>query len=301
MKKQNNPHPPLQDTAAYLETKDLRRITQFILSRIDAEKIICFGSIVNNVKHTSCFLPEAWKATSKGNSYYLLIVPAEHEQISDIALQQRLEEEAKAFASVTILVHRMTEINAALQNGSSFFSTIYKKGILLHDNENELFTVPGEGTDISKRITKREKFWDQWHLLAENFLKGANFYQEKQFYNLSVFMLHQSLQHCYSGMLRVLTGYRSNSNSLRRLLRLIDNILPEFSFSSSKHTPENARLSGLLMKGFSDARYNEKFEITTAELQVLMDRVDKIIKQANATCLAHLNNLKEGKSSYTIA
>lgn len=298
MEKQKKQAPAIQETAEDLESKDLRLITQFILSKIQAEKIICFGSIVNKVKNTSCFLQKDSQVISEGNSYYLMIVPAEHEKTADIALQQRLEEDIKTIASVTILVHRMTEINAALQNGSSFFSTIYKKGILLHDSQTEPFTVPAKGADIDKRITKREKFWDQWHLLSHNFFKGASFYQEQHFNNLAIFMLHQSLQHCYSGMLRVLTGYRSNSNSLRRLFRLIDNILPEFSFSSLKQTPENARLSGLLLKGFSDARYNDQFDVTTAELQVLMGRVDKIIKQANATCLEHLNNLRSGKRAY---
>lgn len=300
MDKQKKTAPAVQETTADLENKDLSLITQFILTRINAEKIICFGSIVNKVRNTSCFLREESQVTSKENSYCLLIIPAENEKIADIALQQRLEEDIKTIASVTILVHRMPEVNVALQNGSSFFSTIYKKGKLLHDSEKEPFIVPAKGTDIGKRITKREKFWDQWHLLSHNFFKGAGFYQEQQFNNLAIFMLHQSLQHCYSGMLRVLTGYRSNSNSLRRLLRLVDNILPEFSFSSLKQTPENARLSGLLMKGFSDARYNDKFDVSTAELQILMGRVDKIIKQANITCLEHLNNLRTGKKAYTV-
>ena len=300
MKKQKTPVVDVQQALTPVESKELKAIVSFILSRISAEKIVCFGSIVTDVKNTSCFLPEEHYAASKQNSYYLLIVPAAAEQIADVLLQQRLEEEMKAVASVTVIVHRMQEINTALQNGSSFFSNIYKKGMLLYDNEEEPFAVPAAGADISKRIIKREKFWDQWYLLSENFLKGANFYYENKFNNIAVFMLHQSLQHCYSGMLRVLTGYRSNSNSLRRLLKLIDNILPEYSFSAVNPTPENARLSGLLMKGFSDARYSDKFDVTNAELVTLITRIEKILQQANVTCLAHLKNLKEGKVSYTV-
>jgi HEPN domain-containing protein len=290
-----------EDIVPCIEAVELKTITELILSKVRAEKIICFGSIINNVKNSSCFLQDERFVTSKENSYYLLVVPTPGEQIPDIVLQQQLEEGIKAFGNATIIVHRMKEINTALQNGGSFFTNIYKRGLLLHDNEKELFSVPVAGADTSKRITKRENFWNQWHLLSENFLKGAHFYYEKHFNNLAVFMLHQSLQHCYTGMLRVLTGYRSSSNSLRRSLKMIDNILPEASFSSSKHTPENARLLGLLMKGFSDARYSEKFDITSAELSTLMNRIENIVKQANITCMDHLNKLKEGKTSYTIA
>lgn len=298
MKKQKTPDPVIQGSNACVETKELRIITQLILSRFKAEKIICFGSIVCNVRNNSCFAHQQLQIHSKGNSYYLLVVPAAHESIGNGMIQQRLEQAINAIANVTIIVHKMDEINTALQNGSSFFSTIYRKGSLLHDNDMEMFAVPAAGADIGKRISKREKFWHQWHLLSENFLKGAYFYQEQQFNNLAVFMLHQSLQHCYSGMLRVLTGYRSNSNSLKRLLKLIENILPEFSFSAVKHTPENARLLSLLMSGFSDARYNDKFEISNTELHILMTRIDNIIKQANLNCQEHLNNLRIGKTPY---
>ncbi|WP_316816376.1 HEPN domain-containing protein [Pedobacter nyackensis] len=298
MKKRKTPGMAAQDTTVNVETKELRSITRAILTKTKAEKIICFGSTIKNVQHNSCFIQEKPQITLKQNSYYLLVIPAVNELTTDIILQQKLEEAVKEIASVTIIVHRMEEINMALQNGSSFFSAIYKNGKLLHDNDVEPFIVPTIGIAISKRISKREKFWDQWYLLSDNFLQGANFYYEKQLNNLAVFMLHQSLQHCYSGMLKVLTGYRSNSNSLKRLLKLIDNILPESSFSPDQHTPENARLLGLLLKGFGDARYSDKFEVTNAELNILITRIENILKQANTACLNHLNNLKLGKTPY---
>lgn len=298
MKKQKLPATMVHDASSSVENSELKTITEFILSKVKAEKIICFGSTVHNIQNSSCFVTEKKHKTSIPNSYCLLIVPGATEPIPDMILQQRLEEDIKTTALVTIIVHRMDEINTALQHGSSFFTTIYKKGTLLHDNEAEPFAVPAEGGKINNRIIRRETFWGQWFKLSENFLKGAHFYQTEGQNNLAVFMLHQTLQHCYSAMLRVLTGYRSNSNSLRRLLRLIDNILPEASFSSTKHTPENARLTGLLMKGFSDARYNEKFEITTDELMVLLKRIEKILEGANMACLGHLKHLKEGKIPY---
>ncbi len=297
MKKQTPSAGPIEATANDMETKELKIITELILSKINAEKIICFGSAVNSIKRNGSFKADSTYIQSKSNSYYLLVVPEATESLANNLLQQKLEAEMKSIASVTVLVHRMDEINTALQNGSSFFTTLYKKGILLHDNETECFICPAAGGDIGKRITRREDFWNRWFLLSEKFLKGAYFYYGEKDNNLSVFMLHQTLQHCYSGMLRVLTGYRSNSNSLRRLLKLIDNILPDASFSE-KHTAENARLSGLLMKGFSDARYSEKFDITSEELRVLIIKIEKILKDGNTACIDHLKKLREGKTSY---
>lgn len=297
MKKQESSASDVKATVNDMEANELKMLTEIILSKINAEKIICFGSIVSGIKNNSCFAADTKHMRLKLNSYYLLVVPKATECIADVALQQKLEEEMKPTASVTVLVHRMDEINTALQNGSSFFTTLYRKGILLHDNETEPFVFPASGAEISSRITRREDFWNRWFQLSENFLKGAHFYCREKNNHLAVFMLHQTLQHCYSGMLRVLTGYRSNSNNLRRLLKLIENILPDASFSE-KHTPENARLSGLLTKGFSDARYSDKFNITTEELRMLMNRIEKILKEGNTACIDHLKNLREGKASY---
>ncbi|RZJ52945.1 MAG: HEPN domain-containing protein, partial [Flavobacterium sp.] len=282
------------------EAVELKAITELILSKFSLEKIICFGSIINNVQNNSCFNTFANELDVKlQNSYYLIVVPDAGEQVADIVMQMQLEDELKTLANVTIIVHRMEEINKALENGSSFFTTIYKKGIILHDQEKEAFLVPAAGATFNKRIIKREAFWLQWFALSEGFLKGATFYKNDNYPNLSVYMLHQALQHCYSGMLRVLTGYRTNTNGLRRLMKLIENIIPDASFTTAKKTPEDTRLTGLLLKGFGDARYSDKFEINEQELSLMIRRIEEILTRANSSCLEHIKKLKEGTTPYT--
>lgn len=297
MKKRKTPPAAARAIAETIESIELKTITQTILRKIQAEKIICFGSTVTAKKKNSLFASEREivGTSSEPNTYYLLIVPSLYELIPDILIQQRLEEELKPLANVTVIVHRMEEINAALQNNHPFFTTIYRKGQLLHDSETEPFISPAQNAGKTERVTKMEKFWDQWFVLSQSFLMGAHFYSGEQRNNLAVFMLHQCLQHCYSATLRVLTGYRSNSNSLRRLVNLINSALPNFSFSTAEATPESARLSGLLMKGFSDARYSDKFNITDAELTMMMSRIEYLLNQANQICQEHLLNLRANK------
>jgi HEPN domain-containing protein len=300
MEKQKRPRTTAQSIEANASPSALKKITNLILSQIQTEKIICFGHTIKSTKNISCFEhKENEPKSSKLNKYYILLVPAIEEKQADVAIQQRMERELKHLAEVTIIVHRMIEINQALQNGSSFFTTIYKKGTLLHDSENEPFIAPKEATEISKRITQRENFWAQWFELSENFLSGARFYAKEQKNNLAIFMLHQTLQHCYSGMLRVLIGYRSNSNGLSRLMKLIENILPESKFSTAHDTPENTRLTKLLLKGFGDARYNGKFEATQGEVETLIRRIEQILQAANITCLNKIKLIKQGSVPYT--
>ncbi len=299
MKKQKTPVAATKNVKESTETTELKSLTQAILMKTKAEKVICFGSIVTTKKKNSCFSSDEAVKRVEPNSYCLLVIPSVTETVPDILIQQRLEEHLKNIATVSIIVHRMEEINAALQNNSSFFTKVYKKGLLLHDNELEPFIAPTTGKNISERISKREKFWNQWFELSQSFLMGAHFYSGEQRNNLAVFMLHQSLQHCYSAMLKVLTGYRSNSNSLKRLVKLIDSALPDSSFSPAEASPESARLSALLMKGFSDARYNDKYSVTNDELNTLLYRIEKILTHANMICQDRLQDLKSGKIAYT--
>lgn len=298
MKKQNLSLPAANDKPT-VDAVELEAITKLFLSKFAIEKVICFGSIINNIQNNSCFKASENEPEIKlQNSYYLLVVPKASEMLADIVIQMQLEEDVKTLANVTIIVHRMEEINNALENGSSFFTTIYQKGSILYNHEKEDFVVPAPGAPLNKRIIKREAFWLQWFSLSESFLKGAVFFKNDNNHNLSVYMLHQALQHCYSGMLRVLTGYRTNTNGLRRLMKLIDNIIPDSSFASAKKTPEDARLSGLLLKGFGDARYSDKFTITEQELSLITARIEEILKTANTSCLLHIKKIKEGKTSY---
>lgn len=275
-----------------IKNTELRNITESVLKLISTEKIICYGSKIHTLKVESCF--RIGEEQSKLlNSYYLLVVPDEDEKRPGTVIQQLIEEHCKGTANTTVIVHRMDEINEALQNGSSFFTAVYRRGILLYDKEQVPFAEPGKGDNIPVRITKREKFWNKWNNLAANFLKGAAFYASQHINSLAIFMLHQSLQHCYSGMLRVVSGYRSNSNSLPRLMLLIESMYPRSFNALSKNTPEEARLTALLMKGFSDARYKDTFEASDEEVTLLIEKVTKILELADSACRQRLNELRE--------
>lgn len=284
------------------QDKEIRAITNKILERYMFDKIICFGSKIHTQgEKISCFLTENGTTVlpSELNNYYLMLIPSKDEPCPDIQIQQRLEEEFKSSVVLTIIIHRMVEFNAALINGSSFFTSVFKKGFILHDAHEELFSKPNEGKSLNMRITKKEAFWTHWHKLSTSFLKGGKFFIDNNENSVAVFMLHQALQHCYSAMLRVLTGYRTNSNSLRRLIKLIDIALPDSSLVRPyKGTPEESRLSSLLLKGFSDARYDETFEAKTDDLLAMMIKISGIIDFANTICNERIENLKSGKTPY---
>lgn len=287
-----------QTTASSLHLdQGLQRLGQAITQTIDVEKIICFGSFSHRMVRKSCFGEVEDESRTMRNCYSLLVVLPVSRISAGAVVQQQVEEAAKPFAEATVIVHTMEEVNAALQNGSTFFTTICNKGAVLYDHNTEPFTSPGTGKPLAKRIIRREEFWNKWHDLAQGFLQGAAFYQSINRNNLAVYLLHQATQHGYAGVLRVMVGYRTNAQSLRRLLRLVEMTVPHLSLSLPP-LPADTQLVDILLKGYSDARYKDTFEVTDAQVATLMDHVARLIDTADAACRKRIQQLKDGEVAY---
>lgn len=279
------------------DNEELNQIVLRINSVVAPEKIICYSSTIRKVEVTSCFLEEEESPSpSEKNSYGLLVIPQQEDRRGNGTIQQTVENLFGSDGLVTALVHRMEEVNQALKNGSTFFTNVHKHGQLLYDRELLSFTVPGLGKAREIRVTNREQFWNRWHGLAKDFIDGAHFYLTTQHNALAVYMLHQSTQHILSGVLRVMSGYRSNSNSLQRLCRLVETVLPQSPFVLPKGSPRQARLTGMLLKGFSDARYDEIFEPSAEEVTELIARTERLLDTADALCRQKLEDIRTGKA-----
>ena len=277
---------------AHTEQEQLKKITKVILSKIETEKIICFGSITRKVESSSCFITRENPDNPVLNSYYFLVVPKKEEHLSDYFIQQRLEQETKHLANLTVLAHRVNDINRDLKDHGTFFKTIFQNGLLLYDDQKEFLVFPGLNTDRQNFIARRASLWNKWVEISENFLTGAQFYAHHNNYGLAMFMLHQTMKHCYCGMIKVLTGYQSESNGLARLLKLAENIIPDTPLEFSQKTPEDARLTRLLLNGFSNGRYNEKYKATKEEVSLLTSRIEKILAFANQVCKERIKSLQ---------
>ncbi len=288
----------INQTSDYLG-EDIQQLVEVITNMVALEKIICFGGTVHRVSKRNCFEESGQYTDIVKSAYSLLLIPQANQPLPNVIIQQRTEEATKATTELVTIIHSMDEVNAALENGSSFFSSIYQRGVLIYDGGEQAFATPGQGKPIASRIANREKFWDKWHGLAVGFLQGAAFYRTVEELRLAVYMLHQSVRHCYIGVLRVITGYHVNGDmGLARLSRLADATLPDQTIALPHKTASDIRLTGLLLKGYRDARYNDTFDITSEDVSQLMDCVSTVIKEANQLCLQRIQQLKDGTVAY---
>lgn len=289
-------HTPQVTTPVLHADHGLQQLGQAIISTVEVEKIICFSSFSHHTVSKSCFEEIADVNSATKNRYALLVIPLVSQAPSGAIVQQQVERVAGPTAEVTALVHTMEEVNAALRNGSAFFSAICKKGALLYDRNSVPFISPGPGKPTSQRIEKREAFWNKWHNLAQGFLQGAAFYQSIKSYNLAVYMLCQAVQHGYRGVLRVMVGYHVSGQSLRRLFRLVDAVVPHLSMP--RLTPIDSQLLDILLKGHDEARYDDSFEVSEAQVAALADSVTRLVDTANTDCRRRIKQLKDGETAY---
>src|SRR3546814_10264381 len=71
-------------------------------------------------------------------------------------------------------------------------------------------------------------------------------------------------------MIRVFAGLHTSTHNLNKLLRYTRLFSMEPSAVFPRNTPEEMHLFDLLFKGYSDARYRQRSEEHTSELQSLM-------------------------------
>ncbi len=110
---------------------------------------------------------------------------------------------------------------------------------------------------------------------ARKFLKEAEDDIEKEFYDLAVFHLEQSLQLLFKYILAAKIGYFSKTHSLVLLKEEIRNVLPEFASFLDEHHQHLRELE----RAYIGARYLP-FKYEKEEAMKLLEVVKKIFERA---------------------
>lgn len=124
---------------------------------------------------------------------------------------------------------------------------------------------------------------DSWHRrfgLSRRFLKTANYCFDNGWNEQTIFDLHQSVEHACVAIIRAYTGFRPTTHNLSRLLDLICNFSQELVTLFPRQTKEETELFNTLNRAYSEARYNEKYTVSTEVTKILLGRVTKLLDLA---------------------
>ncbi len=284
------------------QRKQLAGLVTSIVKAVSPEKIICYGCRNAIIRDWSCFLAVDGYHEATSTVYDLLVITNANEKRADHEIIQMAEQQAEPFACrVTMIVHKLTSANEAIEKNSRFFTTLFHKGILLYNGNNQSLAVPTAELTAATVKSRIEKSWNKEFITAQRFYDTAGHCLSNGWYELCVFMLHQSVQHGCMALLKVFMGYRSETHNLTRLLALTENFSPAPAAIFPRITKEETELFNLLRHAYSDARYNEDYTVSADKAAILAARIKQLLTIAELLYCEKLNSLdKESIISFPL-
>jgi HEPN domain-containing protein len=211
----------------------------------------------------------------------------------------RIDHEVQDFANhiyqdgtITMLCHGQEAISKAIQNNSRFFISVYSNGELLYTNNGINARNLTKRYDLKDAPTKAYKHYQHRISLAEAFMAGADECLKREQYNVSTFLLHQVVEQCCIGIVRVHLAYRSEVHNLKRLL-LLCNAFSEAPYDLFLNsTAEDNRLFEILSTSYSQARYGHAFKVQHQDAFALAQKVSKFLEMTEAMCEDKISKLE---------
>jgi len=258
-------------------------------------QIFCFYKSSSQEKKLSCFVNEL---ASSNHEYGLLLVTATATRI-DYEVQDYVNSHFTA-GTITVICHGNQSVWEAIDANSRFFKAIFSDGELLYSHDGLLLRPYVQPYNPVNGGRKALKHYNHRMPLAEGFLTGAVQCLASESYNISVFMLHQTVEQICILLIRVHIAYRSEFHNLNRLLRLCQSFseLPHKMFFESA---ESRRLFEVLSRSYSAARYKDDFSVSRKDAESLFTLIESFVAVAKSMCEKKIEMLEEQATSFAVS
>ncbi len=266
--------------------RELKGIVTVLIPRFaEIEMIILFGSHARNTWVEDYY-------TEKGNQYSyisdydLLIVLSKNSHANSHTLTQAISQRLRDMqlrVPAQPIYHGIEFVNHELSEGSYFFGDIKKEGILLFTT-NRYQLAEKRDMSAAELQAKAQKNFDRWFESADGFYRGFKGFMDAEDYNLAAFMLHQSAERYYGAIQLVFTAYKPKTHNLEELGSLAKACDMRFSKAFPMGSKQEQDRFDLLKRAYVDARYNDEYHITKADLDYLSERVQMLRKLTEEIC-----------------
>lgn len=222
------------------------------------------------------------------DTFYLLIVTDEKEKTPEHEIVNKIEDKCKLLINVCAIVHKSDAFIKAIESGGRFLTNALSVAKIAY-HSTDLVIPETQPIDNQAVRLKAEAYWKRWGRQGKEFLDAALHCYDEGNYNLSVFLLHQSVESTLSAIIRVNLGYRLSSHNVSRMFRLTliftDDLKNVFDISSA----DGAQLFNLLQTAYSVARYKDDFNPDKEVVKALSDKVCKIFITVSWKKKEHMN------------
>ena len=164
--------------------------------------------------------------------------------------------------------------------------------MLLYDSGQYQLSEEQELTN-KQLLDRGEEYFEQWFESGQGFLIDCHNAKDRNDYKKSAFYLHQASEHFLHCAILVVTGYKPKLHDLFKLINLCASFEEKFNAIFPLDEKAKKETFELLNKSYIDARYKRNFQISTNQLDYLINRINKLEELVKQTCQNHLDSLKK--------
>lgn len=254
-------------------------------------KIILFGSYARG----------DWVHDPVGRYFsdFDLLVVVDHEDLTDLEFWEAANDRLLAEISlgsqmrtpVTFIVHSLDDVNQKLELGRYFFTDIVRDGVVLLSEPGVSFTKPQPLTP-NTALSETEEYFEDWTKSADELFDLAGVARERGYNKKPAFLLHQTTEALYIGLLLVLTLHSPKAHNLVHLRRLNEPLVPRLAEAWPHETKFQKRCFELLRAAYVKSRYSKHYKISDEELAYVTERVGILREIVVEACEARLAELR---------
>ncbi len=192
---------------------------------------------------------------------------------------------------VNFIVHTLGEVNDGLAHGRYFFMDVAKDGIALYEADERQLHVPKPKTP-AQALAMAKEYFDEWFPSSMRKFKLSNDALDQKFNKEAAFLLHQTAESLYHGVLLVCTFYTPHVHNLGFLrtqaeridMRLVDAWPRELRLDRARFEK--------LKEAYVKARYSKHYRISDEELIWLGERIEELGRAVHAVCSERIAKLE---------
>ncbi len=270
--------------------QDLQQLVALIREHIkQVEMIILFGSYARNEYVDYDQRIEFGVPTYYMSDYDIVILTRKPIGTIESSLYEKIKDrffkdKNRPFHTHPQIVnYGIDDFNYAISKAHYFETEIKDQGVILYDS-GEYKLARRQQLNFKEIKERAQKYYDDKFGKANDFLDGVKFYYDSNRHMMASFHLHQVAENFLRTIPMVFILYGHKSHDLSELMNAAKKHTTEFYKAFPRDTDEEKRLFDLLQRAYIESRYNPDFEITKADIDALLPKVEELRNIVQIVC-----------------
>lgn len=270
--------------------QDLQQLVALIREQVkQVEMIVLFGSYAKNKYVDYDQRVEFGTPTYYMSDYDIVILTRKPIGAIESSLYEKIKD--KFFENKNRPFHThpqfvncgIDDFNYALTKAHYFETEIKRDGIILYDSGTYKLARRRK-LDYTEIKERAQKYYKEKSACIDDFVIACNSLYNLARYKRAAFQLHQSVENLLRVIPLTFILYGHKSHDLSELMNAAKKHTTEIFKAFPRDTEEEKRLFDLLQRAYIESRYNPDFEITKADIDALIPKIEQLRDIVDKVC-----------------